>query len=82
MSDTVQFMVELKHSCQNYLLDANKEDELTQPIKQLLVAVKERLNRICNHEMQTDIIEVGENVKNVCYCIKCGSNSQAISSLG
>jgi hypothetical protein len=72
----MKHLLELKCACQNYLLDNhNKKDAELQQVKDLLVAIKNRINQICNHQFEYDMIEVGEVTKTVCYCIVCGENN-------
>lgn len=69
MSAKVKHMVELKHVCQNYLLD--NCDIKNERVKELLVLIKQKLNEICNHQFEYDTIEVGETTHTICYCVLC-----------
>jgi hypothetical protein len=74
MDDEIKRLLEMKQMCQNYIQDTTRENNVLVQTKTLLQEIKFRLAHFCQHEVTCDVIEVGETVQTVYYCVKCETN--------
>lgn len=74
IDDEIKRLYEMKQMCQNYIQDSTTENNVLIQTKTLLKEIKLRLSHFCHHDVQCDVIEIGEKVKTVYYCVKCETN--------
>ena len=74
IDDEIKRLHEMKQMCQNYIQDSTTENNVLTQTKTLLKEIKARLAHFCHHDVQCDVIEIGETVKTVYYCVKCETN--------
>ena len=74
VEDEIKRLHEMKQMCQNYIQDSETENNVLVQTRTLLKEIKLRLSNFCQHQITCDIIEVGETVKTVYYCVKCETN--------
>jgi hypothetical protein len=74
LDDEIKRLHEMKQMCQNYIQDTTRENNVLVQTKTLLKEIKFRLAHFCHHEVTCDVIEVGETVQTVYYCVKCETN--------
>jgi hypothetical protein len=74
VDDEIKRLHEMKQICQNYIQDSETENNVLVQTRVLLKEIKLRLSHFCHHDVICDIIEVGETVKTVYYCVKCEAN--------
>lgn len=74
LDDEIKRLHEMKQMCQNYIQDSEIENNVLIKTRTLLEEIKLRLSHFCQHDVKCDIIEIGETVKTVYYCVKCETN--------